>query len=236
MSLLNAPLATAQHPPDHYLVYVVNFTPVSGAIVNLTDQFGSDQTQVRFLERFANPVIKNGEPMFLPGLHYSWWSIFVTEPPRNVLVSNQFGPNQDWLLGDSKWLLAPASKNGSIYPTDVNHYRCYDALGGLPLGITVQLEDQFRIRSAIVAEPNCLCTPVQKTHGPAVFPIHDQDAHLACYNIDQLSININVGVVDQFGGNNINLGADLLLCVPSQKGIPTGSKPSTWGTIKTLYR
>jgi hypothetical protein len=231
-------------PPtvDHYHIYNVDPPHSYGLPVILTDQFGTVQVPVMDLERFGVPVDKNNEGIIDPILHYSWWRINDPEPPRDVLVGNQFGQDQLWQIYDGEFLLNPALKNfdpagGQQIPTDVNHYKCYRAIGP-PVQRQVTLYDQFGVRDAFIAEPQYLCTPTQKVD-PAgvVYPIADPIAHLACYVIQPVQFyGIPATFKDQFMQGQIRFRDDCLLCVPSTKNVVTPAEPNSWGRVKALYR
>ena len=96
----------------------------------------------------------------------------------------------------------------------------------------------------IVQEPRIFCNPVEKTinGGTQVFPILDEDQHLACYNIIEEPIpddhDETHNWVDQFDVWPLTAHEHLLLCVPSTKalkppGIPPGL-PSLGAWATTL--
>jgi hypothetical protein len=243
VSLLGVSAAHAQAQPpfiDHYHVYNVEPNYSVGLPVILRDQFGEENTVVQFLERFSNPVDKNGEGIIDSLLHYSWWRIDNPEPIRSVLITNQFGPDQPWQVGDAMYLLNPAYKNYQQpggQPPVANHYKCYRALGP-PIQKDVVLIDQFGIRSGFVTAPELLCNPVEKQiPGKPPDPIIDPVAHLACYRLEPPQFyGIPATMLDQFGPRDIRFRDDCLLCVPSLKDHIVPTEPGTWSRVKGLYR
>jgi hypothetical protein len=235
-----AAFAQAGLPIDHYKVYNVEPNVPLNLPVLLTDQFGQHPVDVMFLERFANPVDKNNEGIIDPILHYAWWRINSPEPPRAALIGNQFGQDQQFLIGDGVYLLNPALKH-ALSPTEplpiANHYKCYQAVGQ-PILHEVSLTDQFGTRTAMVLEPQLLCNPAEKvTPDGLVSPIVDPLAHLACYRIDPpLFYGLGAVVHDQFYFGDLRFRDDCLLCVPSTKNIIVPTEPKTWGRVKALYR
>lgn len=231
-------------PLDHYHTYKVEQLITSGQVVTLRDQFGVETVPVRYLDQFANPVSKNGEGIQDPLTHLSWWVIDYPEPERRVLMHNQFG-DQDWKVGNARYLLAPARKSRTQPPTEPlptnrNHFKCYEVLSGPVLQKDVVLDDQFGHRTAVVDTPRYLCNPAEKrTQTGLIFPIVDPVTHLACYDLRPIQpYNIPVFIHDQFfaSPSPINLLYDLLLCVPSQKEIVVPTEKSTWGRLKGQYR
>jgi hypothetical protein len=237
----SAAVAQPGVPIDHYHVYNVEPNYPLNLPVLLRDQFGQGPVHALYLDRFANPVSKNGEPIYNFDLHYAWWRIDSPEPPRAALIGNQFGQDQLFLLGDAVYLLNPALKNAPIPGPpipDANHYKCYVAQGP-PIQRPVTLIDQFGQRTGLVMEPQLLCNPAEKVAPDGrVYPIVDPLAHLACYRIDPPLSYIGIGAVmiDQFFTGDIRFKDDCLLCVPSTKNVIVPTLPQTWGRVKDLYR
>jgi hypothetical protein len=240
--MLGAGVAQAQFNIDHYIVYRDLMPFPAGLQVDLIDQFGPSSTILLNRDKFANPADKTHPPelpdiqnILYPDEHLSWWRFEVPVPnSKNVLVTNQFGPDQPWRLGDAEYLLVPAIKEqvGDIVLNQ--HYECYIALEAPPVGIPVNLLDQFDLQLDVVVEQaRYLCNPVEKLgppplvpSGPPVFP---QD-HLACYDITGWPSPWMVSVEDQVFVEIDQLEEAEMLCVPSTKTIiePTPSL-APWG-------
>ncbi|MHC4073447.1 MAG: hypothetical protein ACYTGS_15660, partial [Planctomycetota bacterium] len=112
---------------NHYLVYETPETYVLTEPVHLEDQFNMFHTFLVEYDKFANPVRKNGGPVFDPEIHQTWWLIDDPVPDcseRLIGLDNQFG-RQDWLLKDGRYLVLPAHKNMPGWPVLWNHYKCY---------------------------------------------------------------------------------------------------------------
>ena len=203
---------------DHYKVYQTMGPPFPGPIM-LMDQFGQREIFELILNRFATPASKNQEPVFDEIAHQTWWQFQHPEPPRTVIVKNQFG-EFEWMVGDAAYLLNPALKN--MDPTmplpDLNHYTCYDAFGP-PIQLEVFLEDQFGAEWVFVLEPRYFCNPCEKI-GPDgfVYPIIDPNAHLTVYFVENpLPHDWQVRVRDQFVDEPLVLLINDLLAVPAIK-------------------
>lgn len=239
---------SAVQPWDHYKSYMV-MNPVAGQMpVTLIDQFGEGTYPLEFLEQFAVPAMKNGEPIYVPEVHYTWWRIFRAEPGRRVMVSNQFGEQALDVMA-ARYLLAPAFKNtpgaaaqglrtASVpFPQNANHYKCYDAFGP-PVGVPATLETQFGFEDVMVMHPELLCNPAEKiTPDGLAYPIIDPHYHLVCYRIDPPQpIGVAVTAFDQFGEWYLHLDAPTYLCVPSLKTGVVPTETSTWSRVKGLYR
>lgn len=221
-------------PENHYLVYEVPETyTFSGGIV-LFDQFGDFSTDVVQFDKFATPVEKNGEPMFDPEVHQTWWNIFNPQPEWLVALDNQFG-RQDWTVTDGRYLVVPARKDVPGPPPPFNHYECYDAVGP-PVDMPVTLIDQFGIMELIATVPELFCNPCEKQVDGNIFPIEDPAMHLACYRLEPpMLLGVTAMAFDQFGDWQISLLEPTWLCLPTIKLSAVGTERSTWGKVKSLY-
>lgn len=235
---------------DHQHVYMLE-VPMSGhAPITLMDQFIETQNEVTFMDRFSLPVDKNGEGILNPEWHYTWWKLEgdLSNPFAHVIVRNQFG-DQSLDVGPADYLLAPTLKNsgpgrvpdltGVDGETTVgpDHYKCYQVFGA-PMTKDVALSHQFGTFTNTVMEPRYLCNPVNKKHAGAEYPINNPDDHLVCYQIlpNGLPVPLTVGIYDQFLETQVVLRVEDLLCVPSEKEIPTQVQVESWGSLKAIYR
>jgi hypothetical protein len=246
MVLSTAAFAQPLPHENHYKVY--RSSPISlSKDVELSDQFGKLTVNNLVFDRFSTPAVKihQGQtyPMVDPLIHLDWWRIFYPQPPRNVIVTDQFGQKQ-WTVGAARYLLLPALKNPQSPPPPTvptwNHYLCYEVLGAQDVNQPVTLIDQFGTVQVFVRRPVFLCNPVAKrvftATGPVEYPIIDATAHLAVYAFDRFGLNQSITAYDQFGFWQTPLFETDLLCVPALKDHPVPTTPSTWGKIKSLYR
>ncbi len=241
---LGAGVAQAQqYNIDHYLVYKILNPTYSGLRADLQDQFGMNQVILWERDKFANPVAKTHPPelpdpedIIFPDEHLSWWRFEEPQPYQGeVLVSNQFGPDQHLTLGPAEYLLVPAIKDGIGTITVNQHDVCYAVTEAQPIEIDVSLADQFGMRPAVVGTARYLCNPVNKLgpiplepSGPPMYP----EDHLVCYDIDQVPVDEIRGVQDQVAAQGflVELIRSDMLCLPSSKqhveseSIPTVSE------------
>lgn len=237
LSVLLIASASAQFPlENHYKVYNIMPPFTYTANILLMDQFGDYQVSFLTLEKFATPVEKNGEPILYPELHHTWWRIDVPQAPGwNITIDNQFG-EQVWHVDNPQYLVLPARKFEPGPPLPFNHYLAYNAIGP-DVAVPVHLVDQFGIFDGVAMTPEFFLNPVQKTADGVVYPIIDQEAHLACYRLDPpWTYLIPVVAFDQFGEWQFDLIDHDCLCVPSFKQVVVQTESSTWGEIKSLYR
>ena len=224
-------------PENHYLVYDVAEQYTVDLPIAVFDQFNPNFfTDFVMLDKFANPVEKNGEPMFNPMMHQTWWLIDDPGPEWTVLLANQFG-TQTWYVTHGRYLVLPALKDEPGDPPPWNHYKCYNAVGD-PLDLPVDLLDQWGTYAGIVAFPELFCNPCQKEVPNGVFPIVEPEVHLACYRLEPLMmVDYQATAFDQFGVWPITAFETCWLCVPSYKlsAIAT-TETRTWSDVKTLYR
>jgi hypothetical protein len=222
-------------PENHYLVYDVPETYTFTGQIALFDQFRFFCTTEVFLDKMANPVEKNGEMIWDPMLHQTWWTLHDPQSVWWTTIENQFG-DQVWKVKDGRFLVLPALKNdpGTVPPW--NHYKCYDAVGPA-LNMTVTLVDQFGTYEMMAMEPVLFCNPVEKCVNGITYPIIEPMTHLACYRLEPptpASVQ-PVMMYDQFGDWQVTPLEPCWLCVPSMKLHTVPTHESTWGKIKELY-
>ena len=190
--------------------------------VGLQGQFDRQPEKARlmYLNLFANPVSKNGEPMFDKNAHFNWYHLYdpTPEPTRVVTFENQFG-KQKVVIGRALALLAPAQKvePGSEFPERLDHYKVYSALQGEPVNKAVELEDQFGRAEARVYYPRMFAVPVRKWFQGETSGINNERAHLAIYIINPRAVEQVKPVRDQFSRRYVQVFRSVLLAAPSVK-------------------
>jgi hypothetical protein len=239
--LLQAVPAQSQVPgflDNHYLVYDVPEVYTVPGPVMLDDQWGHSEHPVLDLDKFANPVDKNGEGIINEILHQTWWLIDDPQPGRQVFLENQFGP-QDWFVQNGRYLVLPASKNvpTPLPPETGQHYKCYEAQGP-PMDLPVDLVDQWGGVFGSVMEPRYFCNPVIKTFEGVTSPTLNDSLHMACYQLDPpMVVQQAFFAWDQFGlWEPLTAVTTEWLCVPSAKLVFVGVEEQSWGNIKKMYR
>jgi hypothetical protein len=226
---------------NHYLLYIVIETSFPEVGVHLKDQFIEEDVLVVEPVLFGNPVQKTvvGSTEVTdiqdPDEHLVFYGINLPEGnlpiEKTIQIDNQFGPQTlDLTLRD---LLAVPSQKVS-WEQPLNHFNCYWAVGGLPVGEEVLLEDQFtegwlaEPLSATVATPYLFANPASKGYGDAYTPIGNPNNHLTLYWIDSTEGPMlwDVTVSNQFGASQ-----ELYAAGPYWLGVPTkkGAEPPPEG-------
>jgi hypothetical protein len=228
-------------PENHYLVYQLNQLYTVDIPVTLFDQF--DQffpppysTNNLVMDKFANPVSKNGEPFFDFQIHQTWWQINDPQDVKEVGLLNQFG-HQEWEVTDGRYLILPALKDEPGQIPLWNHYKCYDAVGE-PVHLDVVLQDQWGTYTSIAVDPVLFCNPcIKELAGGIRYEIETPEAHLAVYRLEPPIPADNFAVAyDQFGIWDINAIEAIWLVVPSEKLTVIGNETQSWGRVKSLFR
>ena len=225
-------------PLDHFKVYWAEWgeepPPTFPAEVQLEDQFITEWLGEPLIAlvgapvNFANPVNKWHGDTYAPisnwDNHYTFYTIDYEEifPDWEVLIDNQFGPDQVLYVGDPVMLAVPTQKGPHDPPMGLDHFLVYQVLGEPPvLYEDVWLWDQFTDYGTTVDQAAYFANPVRKTDTTGVTDIMHPDDHLVLYwiggfyfpTIDYLPID------NQFGPQFLNVWPDEgeFLGVPSQK-------------------
>jgi hypothetical protein len=230
---LRGSVAHAEPPYDHFKSYNVIGPPLPAPIdVTLKDQFGTVQGVVEQVRMFSPPVEKHlpdggVSPIIHPEYHLAWYPFEGTCQERTLLVTNQFGTDQEWVVKDPVYLLSPTWKlfvnglpTGLVPPSGLDHYLCYNVITGPPVGLDgVILTDQFHFDFVTVGAPRVFCNPVDKIVPDDGKPIYDSQNHLACYDINPKipPPYLEVWANDQFGDMMFVVLENEFLCVPSSK-------------------
>ena len=206
---------------DYFKFYDVG-NQDAGYVVGLQGQFDKAPEKVRlnYLNLFANPASKNGEPIYDKNAHFNWYDLYdpVPDPTRKVAYENQFG-RQTLITGRSYALLAPAQKRekGSVFPEKLDHYKVYRVLQGEPVNKAVKLEDQFGGTEAKIYYPAFFAVPVKKWSEGKTFGINNERAHMVLYKIYPDSVEKPIVVRDQFMPRQLFVVRGILLGAPSVK-------------------
>ncbi|HJQ82690.1 MAG TPA: hypothetical protein VKA21_01335 [Candidatus Binatia bacterium] len=241
LGLLNGDDLTAlkchEPPLDHFLWYKAKPSDDAPRVtkkmnVDLEDQFGLRTHQIIRKAGLLNPAEKNGQEILEPGIHLTAYQIrAVTPEPVHVTnVTNQFGPI-GIATSRAQYLLVPANKDPGprvdpLSPPDplehdVDHFKCYHARVTFPQfkgALQVTVKDQFgpAARTFFIRKPKLLCTPTDKN---AELRKSDTN-HLLCYPAKPAAPIVTpkgVYTADQFIADQVDVGKEHLLCVPSLK-------------------
>ena len=227
-------------PENHYLVYEVANPYTVDISVTLFDQFdewfGDFSTNSLVMDKFANPVDKNGEGMFNELVHQTWWRIDDPQETKQVGFLNQFG-HQNWDVGHGRYLVLPALKDQQGDIPIWNHYKCYDAEGP-PVDFPVLLHDQWGGFTTVAVAPVLFCNPcIKELASGERYEIVTPISHLAVYRLEPtLMGDVPAVAYDQFGIWEIHAMEAIWLVLPTEKLTVVENETRTWGGVKSLYR
>ena len=206
---------------DYFNFYDAANQP-AGQIVGLQGQFDKqpEKAQLTYLDFFANPASKNGEPIYDKNAHLTWYDIFdpTPDPVRQVVFQDQFGKQQIY-IGRAYALLVPTQKQfpGSQFPQNLDHYKVYQVLQAEPVMKDIKLEDQFGTMAVKVYMPRFFAVPVKKWFEGQTYGINNADAHLAVYQIYPNTMQKTIMTRDQFSKRYVNVFRSVLLGSPCKK-------------------
>ena len=215
-------MTTAQELKLDYFNFYDVANQGAGYIVGLQGQFDEqpEQAKVTYLNYFANPTSKNGEPMYDKNAHLSWYNILdpTPDPTRQVTYQDQFGKQQIY-TGRAYGLLVPTQKSfpGSQFPQHLDHYKVYQVLHAEPVMKKVALEDQFGKMETQVYMARFFAVPVKKWYQGQTYGIYNETAHLALYQIYPKSIEKAIVTRDQFSQRHQIIFRSVMLGSPCKK-------------------
>ena len=207
---------------DYFKFYDVGNREAEGDVL-LRGQFDQrpQKMNLRLLDFFANPVSKNGEPLYDKNAHLAWYrGVQPPEPLRRVLLENQFG-KFDIRIGTGYGLLVPTQKveQGSVFPKELDHYKVYRLadVEQVPAKV-LKLTDQFGSDEVKLLLPLYFAVPVTKRHGDKTEPIHNEKAHLLIFSITTGDREKTVKLRNQFAsGISVRVVRSLMVGAPSLK-------------------
>lgn len=207
---------------DYFKFYDVENREVDGDVA-LRGQFDQRpvKMRLRLLDFFANPVSKNGEPMYDKNAHLTWYrGVQPPEPPRRVVLENQFG-KFDIRTGTPYGLLVPTQKlePGSAFPAGLDHFKVYRLLDVEQTpGNVWKLRDQFGADEVKLRLPLYFAVPVVKRFAGKNYPIHNERAHLLIFSITTREIQKAIKLRNQFTrSTGVKVVRSLMLGAPSVK-------------------
>jgi hypothetical protein len=240
------PLPTANPVPtvnpgpfrlDHFVCYLIQPTQFEGRPgLTMIDQFNPKPVPFKLTSRelLCNPVSKNQEPILNRQAHLVAYTMQgPASEPRNipVIVGNQFGANQRYIvLGQNRFLvptgkvaLGPTTAAPPVPPIPVrfDHYACYGVKpeGAFPQRDVV-LQDQFGRLQGEVYEPAFLCNPAEKfIENKQAGPVVNQRDHLMCYALKTGFEPKKAVIHNQFETREIEAARPAFLCLPSTKQV-----------------
>jgi hypothetical protein len=207
---------------DYFKVYDVENREAEGDVL-LRGQFDKrpQKMRLRLLDFFANPVSKNGEPMYDKNAHLAWYrGVQPPEPLRRVVLENQFG-KFDIRTGTGYGLLVPTQKveQGSAFPKELDHYKVYRLadVERVPEKV-LKLKDQFGSDEVKLRLPLYFAVPVMKRHGDKTYAIQNERAHFLIFSITTRDLQKEIRLRNQFGrGTSVRVVRSVMLAAPSLK-------------------
>lgn len=207
---------------DYFKIYDVEDRQAQADVL-LQGQFDKrgQRMRIALLDFFANPVSKNGQPLYDKHAHLAWYrGLQAQEPMRRVVVENQFG-KFDIRTGTGYGLLVPSQKveAGSEFPKALDHYKVYRLVDVEQVpDVRLKLRDQFGAEEVALRLPMYFAVPVVKTHGDKKYPIQNERAHLLMFGITPRDAQKKIIVRNQFARRlSVAVVRSVMLAAPSLK-------------------
>jgi hypothetical protein len=211
---------------DHFLGYhVTSGAQYIGENVTLEDRFGAYNATVTYAYFFENPVEKwhdgNYTPILDPDNHRTGYNITCEGESGEwlVVVQNQFGI-QNLTVSNPGAMTTPTQKLAPFPhdpPVGQDHQLGYAVIAGGAVNQTVDLSDEFGyFTQYLVTATVGFGNPVRKIHDGNVTEIMNPDMCEVTYWVEPFGPNVTqVEVVDQFGGQTLDLYGPIILTVTS---------------------
>jgi hypothetical protein len=171
------------------------------------------------IKYFATAVQKNDIKIKNPLAHLAWYRIpdgVVREFEVTFLNQMTNYENKKIKINRLRSILVPTGKKGEGFPNDLDHYLCYQVVGGDATTKQVTLVDpQFKQEGKVKAiGPQFFCNPCSKDK----LQIKNREDHLTVYVLDPgRFVNKNVSINNQFDGQDIKINDQIYLFVPTKK-------------------
>jgi hypothetical protein len=104
-----------------------------------------------------------------------------------------------------------------------DHYKAYIVAPLMQQFHSVELADQFGTTSNLVRQLEWFANPVEKQHGPAIYPINDPLLHYTWWQLAPQAFSKDVIAINQFGDQELHLSEAQWLLNPALKNAPTGT-------------
>jgi hypothetical protein len=129
-------------------------------------------------------------------------------------------------------LSVPTQQEGQGSPVSLDYFLLYEVIKGPSVVAEVSLNDQFGYESFTVHEPAFFANPVRVSHDGDVTEVLHPEVHGVLYRIQGGDFQRDIQVVNQFGEQTVDVGAPVLLAVPSEKITASATEPL--GTVAVL--
>ncbi len=191
------------------------FTVIDPPVVELVDQFGTENVDLRFKFFVCEEALKHSDNPPMDPRHWIIYLFTGTKDFGTKILTDQFG-TETVTGGFSGDLFSPAMKNGQSPPNE-QHWTSYD-IGGQIIPGLVKVADQFGASTVNLGLPvNFLTNTFKGIEGEPTGP------DMKCYSIVGETPIIDPPLhtyADQFGTTGVDLDPATVFCVMAQKSSP----------------
>jgi hypothetical protein len=219
---------------DHFKAYDLDIIESKEpGTVRVNDQFVKEESpqgvdvELTKIKYFATAVRKNDESIKNPLAHLAWYRTPLgIVRDYTITIVNQMTDFEEKKINIQRLraLLVPTGKEGEGFPEDLDHYLCYQVIGGSDSIVRkVTLNDpQFEQQGEVeVRGPSYFCNPCSKISEDGTFQIKNKEDHLAVYLISPgNSVDEDKAqktIINQFDGQVIKVKNQIFLFVPTKK-------------------
>jgi hypothetical protein len=153
--------------------------------------------------------------------YLSWYRIVDPKPEvtRSVSVLDLIrgGDTAPLTIGSAEYFLSPAQRITSGPPSEIpeglDHYKAYRVEDASSRDLDVQLSGSSGPVKRVVGKPLFLCVATEEWHHDEHFAVSHRQAGFVVYELDPQESLQQLGMIDQFGLNQVSTSTSRWLCV-----------------------
>ncbi len=153
--------------------------------------------------------------------YLAWYKIVGAkfEETRKVSVLDlvQGADKAPMTIESAEYFLSPAQRITSGPPSEIpeglDHYKAYRVVDAPSRELDVQLSESSAREKRIVGKARFLCVATDEWHHDEHFPASHRQAGFVVYELDPQEHSQQIGMIDQFGLNQIRAKSSRWLCV-----------------------
>jgi hypothetical protein len=153
--------------------------------------------------------------------YLAWYKIVGSKPEEtrkvSVLDLVRGGDIAPMTIESAEYFLSPAQRITSGPPSEIpeglDHYKAYRIADAPSHELDLQLGESSGAKKRTVGKARFLCVATDEWHHDEHFPASHRQAGFVVYELDPQEHSQQIGMIDQFGLNQISTNSSRWLCV-----------------------